>query len=361
MKELYKISFLDLKRNYLIFMERVLTWFDPNLVRVLFALLVSGEPLDQQQILKLTELNRATISTTLSELTNTTSKFLVIQTRKKGERKKYQCPMKLAEYLKILLIEGLEVTKYSLEQIPLLINRLEALSSKNKEVKRIKQSLEEYWEVSNFFHFAVTYFQTNIERYVSNPETLSQLKKEIPLKEIQNIDFAKYESIQTSNDTLIQIKRDFINDQATRQSAAVGKKKELVSISLLLFLEKKALSQDYIMKISGYSRSTVSVTLKTLIRLNILQVIKKTKDRKKYYQITHSLKENMVNTLNQFNAIFTQAKEIVITQFIPDEDKIKGSSNEKQQFKEFLEENIRFFQLFSEYTIACGDALQGLL
>ncbi|MFX1508522.1 MAG: hypothetical protein ACFFDC_20770, partial [Promethearchaeota archaeon] len=123
--------FIDIKRNYLVFMEQTLTWFDPNLIRILFVLLMEGEALDQDQIIELTELNRATVSATLSRLTDSTSKFLVLQTRKKGQRKKYQCPQKLAVYFRTLLIEGLEVTKFSLEQVPILIHRLDSLSSQS--------------------------------------------------------------------------------------------------------------------------------------------------------------------------------------------------------------------------------------
>jgi len=109
------------------------------------------------------------------------------------------------------------------------------------------------------------------------------------------------------------------------------------------------------------SRSTVSVTLKTLIRLNIIQVIKKTKDRKKYYQITFGLKQNLFNTLNRFRYIFSHAKEIIRKQFIPDMERIQEDSKEIQKMKEFFDENIRFFELFEEYTYACNDVLDELI
>ncbi|MFX0060213.1 MAG: hypothetical protein ACFE8J_18105 [Candidatus Heimdallarchaeota archaeon] len=359
--ELNQLSFLDIKRDYLIFMEQTLSWFDPNLIRVLFALLIEGEALAQNQIVELTELHRATISETLTELTDPTSKFLVLQTRKKGERKKYFCPMKPETYFQTLLKEGLEVAKFSLEQVPLLINRLDALSPQSTEILRVKKFLEEYWEVNNYFHFAVTYFQDNLENYVRNPDTISQFINNVVLNEIKSINLTKLDYVETSTDNLEKIKKDFINGQATSQSAAVGKKKDLVSISLLFFLEERALTQDYIMKITGYSRSTVSVTLKTLMRLNVLQVIKKPKVRKKYYQLKYGLKENLYNTIKQFRYIFSQAKEVVKIQFIPNMEKIKGYNREKQKLKEFFEENIRFFELFEDYTDACTDVFNELI
>ena len=352
--------FIDIKRNYLIFMEQTLTWFDPNLVRILFALLMEGEALDQNQIIELTELNRATVSETLSRLTDSTSKFLVLQTRKKGERKKYQCLQKLAVYFRTLLIEGLEVTKFSLEQVPLLIHRLDALPSQNPENLRVRRFLNEYWEFSNYFHFTVAYFQNNLEKFVKNPDSISQFIGNISSKDTKDFNFAgsKYDLI--SKDSLERIKKDFIEDQAANQSAAVGKKKELVMISLLFFVEEKPLTQDYIIRITGYSRSTVSVTLKTLIRLNILQVIKKRKDRRKFYKLKYTLTENLFNTVKQFRHIFSHAKEIIQVQFQSSLEKIK-ENGEKEKLLTFLEENIRFFELFEDYTDACTHVLHEFL
>lgn len=352
--------FIDMKRNYLIFMEQTLTWFDSNLVRILFALLMEGEALDQNQIIELTELNRATVSETLSRLTDSTSKFLVLQKRKKGERKKYQCPQKLAAYFRTLLIEGLEVTKFSLEQVPLLIHRLDALPSQNPEILRVRRFLNEYWEVSNYFHFTVTYFQNHVEKFVKNPDSISQLIGKISSNDTKNFNFPspKYDLI--SGDSLERIKKDFLEDQAVNQSAAVGKKKELVMIGLLFFLEEKPLTQDYIIRITGYSRSTISVALKTLIRLNILQVIKKRKDRRKYYQLKYTLTENLFNTVKQFQNIFSHAKEIIQVQFQSNLEKIEGNGG-KVKYLTFLEENIRFFELFEDYTNACTHILQEFL
>ncbi|MFX0084352.1 MAG: MarR family transcriptional regulator [Candidatus Hodarchaeota archaeon] len=355
-----KSPFVEIKRNYLIFMEQTLTWFDSNLVRILFALLMEGEALDQNQIIELTELNRATVSETLSRLTDSNSKFLVLQTRKKGQRKKYQCPQKIAVYFRTLLIEGLEVTKFSLEQVPLLIHRLDTLPSQNPEILSVRRFLTEYWEISNYFHFMVTYFQNNLEKFVKNPDSISQLIDNISPNGTKDFNYSgpKYDLI--SGDSLERIKKDFIEDQAANQSAAVGKKKELVMISLLFFLEENPLTQDHIIKITGYSRSTVSVTLKTLIQLNILQVIKKRKDRKKYYQLKYTLTENLFNTIKQFRHIFSHAKGIIQVQFQTNLEKIEGNG-EKEKLLTFLEENIRFFELFEDYTNACTYILQEFL
>ncbi|UCG01986.1 MAG: hypothetical protein JSW11_20605 [Candidatus Heimdallarchaeota archaeon] len=352
--------FIDIKRNYLVFMEQTLTWFDPNLVRILFTLLMEGEALDQDQIIELTELNRASVSATLSRLTDSTSKFLVLQTRKKGQRKKYQCPQKLAVYFRTLLIEGLEVTKFSLEQVPLLIHRLDSLSSQSSEILRLRRFLNEYWELSNYFHFTVTYFQNNLEKFVKNPDSISQLIGNLSLNETKVFNFPgpKYNLI--SGDSLERIKKDFLEDQAASQSSSVGKKKELVMIGLLFFVEEKPLTQDYIIRITGYSRSTVSVTLKTLIRLNILQVIKKRKDRRKFYQLKYTLTENLFNTVKQFRYIFSNAKEIIQVQFQSYLEKFE-ENGEKEKLSTFLEENIRFFELFEDYTNACTYILEEFL
>jgi DNA-binding transcriptional regulator GbsR (MarR family) len=211
--------------------------------------------------------------------------------------------------------------------------------------------------MNNLFHFTVTYFQNNVEKFVKNPDSISQLISNISPNGAKDFDFPSPKYDLTSGDSLERIKKDFLEDQAARQSTAVGKKKELVVISLLFFVEEKSLTQDYIIRITGYSRSTVSVTLKTLIRLNILQVIKKRKDRKKYYQLKFTLKENLFNTVKQFRRIFSHAKEIIKVQFQSKLEDI-DENGEKDKFLAFLEENVRFFELFEDYTDACTYILQ---
>ncbi len=353
---------LNIKRNYLNFMEQTLTWFDTSLIRVLFTLLMEKEPLTQDQLISLTGLNRATVSDTLSKLTESTSKFLVFQTRKKGERKKYyHCPQDLSIYFQNLLQEGLELTKISSEQIPEYLYRLSLLKTQNFDTQSFKNFLDEYQRATTYFHIAVTFFQKNLGNYVTNPYLISKISEkdfnEDNFKDDEiNIDYSV-----RSNDSLDMIKRDFLNNQASSQHSRIGKRKELVTMGLLFFIEGKPITQNYISKITGYSRSTVSITLSDLLKLNIIQLIKKPKDRKKYYESRYTLIDNLLSTIRVMNRIFLKSREIVKNQFLLNIKNTEGDKKEKSKLERFMIENIRFFDLFVDYTRSCNDIVNKLL
>jgi len=360
--ELNKSPFLNIKRNYLNFMEQTLTWFDSSLIRVLFTLLMEKEPLTQEELIVLTNLNRATVSDTLSKLTESTSKFLVFQTRRKGERKKfYHCPQDLSIYFQNLLTEGLELTKISSEQVPEYLYRLSSLKIQNFDTQIFKKFLKDYQRVTTYFQIAITFFQKNLSKYVNNPSSIHNLLEKVPIEENSIINETNVNYSVRPNDSLDIIKRDFLTEQASSQHATVGKRKELVTIGLLFFIEGKPITQKYISKITGYSRSTVSTTLSDLVKLNIIQVIKKPKDRKKYYESKYTLIENLLSTIKVMNQIFLKSKDIVENQFLTSIKDIRGVKEEKNRLENFMIENIRFFELFIDYTRACNDIVNELL
>ena len=97
-------TLLQLKMDYLQFMEQInhsSFAIDPNQTGVLFALLMENDYLTQEQLIELTGFSRTTISETISELSNVTSKYPVLQTRKPRDKKKYYyCPLDIEQYIR---------------------------------------------------------------------------------------------------------------------------------------------------------------------------------------------------------------------------------------------------------------------
>ncbi len=360
--DLNHLSLVTIKRNYLNFMEQTLTWFDSSLIRILFSLLMEKKPLTQEELIALTDLNRATVSDTLSKLTGSNSKFLVLQSRRKGERKKrYHCPQDLSVYFNSLLIEGLELTKISSEHIPEYLARLNALKNQNSDKTNFKRFLQDYQRVTTYFHVAVTFFQKNLSNYADNPSLIPDHIEKTLITDVSITNESNLNYLDRPNDSLDIIKRDFITSEASNQYATVGKRKELVTIGLLFFIEGKPITQNHISKITGFSRSTVSTTLSDLVQLNIIQVLKKPKDRKKYYESKYTLVENLLSTIRVMNQIFLKSKTVVNDQFLANIEDIKGLKEEKDKLKTFMIENIQFFDLFIDYTRACSDVVNKLL
>ncbi|MFX0125955.1 MAG: GbsR/MarR family transcriptional regulator, partial [Candidatus Hodarchaeota archaeon] len=74
-----------------------------------------------------------------------------------------------------------------------------------------------------------------------------------------------------------------------------------------LLLENRPLTQEEIEKATNFQRSTISDTLKLLLNMKMVQLIKKPGDRKKYYMIVQSWD---TRTINRFRLTASYAREI---------------------------------------------------
>ncbi|MHA2096509.1 MAG: hypothetical protein ACW98F_17960, partial [Candidatus Hodarchaeales archaeon] len=131
---------LRVKNDYLTFIAQAnkLLGYNPYLKGVLFALMLDGGLLTQEEIMQLTNYSRSMVSETLAELTEFSSKFPVRETRKPGDKKKYyNCPLSFIGYTKILAKANLESSETSYDFIDALLPRLEALIPQTPDVKHV--------------------------------------------------------------------------------------------------------------------------------------------------------------------------------------------------------------------------------
>jgi len=72
-----------------------------------------------------------------------------------------------------------------------------------------------------------------------------------------------------------------------------------------LLLEQRPLTQEEIEKATNFQRSTISDTLKLLLKIKMIELVKRPGDRKKYYMIIQSWDRRTINQfrINVFYAI----------------------------------------------------------
>jgi hypothetical protein len=73
------------------------------------------------------------------------------------------------------------------------------------------------------------------------------------------------------NDSLLDIKREYIRG-TLEHASPVGRRREIVAVSLALILSADPITQEEIMEVTGYGRSIVSENRAKIEKLNVLIV-----------------------------------------------------------------------------------------
>ncbi|MHA2329115.1 MAG: MarR family transcriptional regulator, partial [Candidatus Hodarchaeales archaeon] len=163
------------------------------------------------------------------------------------------------------------------------------------------------------------------------------------------------------NDTLLEIKRDFIFHMVELSSDLIGGNEELISVFLALFLEYDPVTQDELMEITGSSRSAVSKTLSIMEELKIVQIVKNPGDRKKYYKGASSLESYGAGKLQRVQGYYAQIQKMMKEKFLPDLAKIvvteEKDKTEQQRLQKFFENNIFFYRIFIKFATLMHEAI----
>ncbi|MHA2388877.1 MAG: hypothetical protein ACXACW_09160, partial [Candidatus Hodarchaeales archaeon] len=93
-------------------------------------------------------MRKRVVSNILSELSDPSSSFHVLKTRKPGEKVKYyKISFSYDQYIQHILILGLRAFKSNIEGIPILISRLDHLSEEKASVKRVRDFLSFFYRI----------------------------------------------------------------------------------------------------------------------------------------------------------------------------------------------------------------------
>jgi len=158
-------------------------------------------------------------------------------------------------------------------------------------------------------------------------------------------------------DSLLKIKRVFIVGML-ESSSPIGRRKEPVAVFLALGLSHEPMTQEEIMEVTKYGRSTVSETLPRLTGLGVVTVEKKPRDRKKYYSALIGAQDYGLQKSQMQKGGYSQIVDMVGRRFLPRLREIKGDTEEKERLKAFFEANIRAYQLIVDYVTLLFDTFQ---
>lgn len=345
-------SLRQLKVDFIAFMEQVhrALGFDANLISVLFSLLMEGRYLTQEEVMDLSGLSRASVSENLSKLTDPTSKFPVLITRLPGDRRKhYYCPLEFDEYIRTFFVEASAASEFGTKFIPPILKRLEYMDPGDPAVNYVKSFLRYLLSVTEFYEEFIAKSEENIKLYFEDID----LNLDLPTPDVVSGPEGTGKVLAggkpVKGDSLLNIKRDFIVGML-ESSAPIGRRKEPVAVYLAMGLSHEPLTQEEIMEVTGYGRSTVSETLTRLGGLGVVSVEKKPGDRKKYYSALVGFEDYGLQKSQMQRGGYSQIVDMVKRRFLPRLKKVEGDQDEKERMRVFLEANIRTYQLIVDYV-----------
>ena len=355
-----KDPFIQIKIDYVQYMMQLynVMAYDETTTGMLFALMLENY-LTADDLETLTGLSKPTISKALSRISIMFSEFPVIQTKKPNDKRKYYyCPLSLEPYIKHNFLAVMTASEVSLEFIPKLISRLDALSPKTSAIAHVRRTLL-------YLYVAIFYYKEFFEKCEPLIDQMIQNSDYTPdfSNHLEEIHFElSLGEIDTKDDTLLDIKRSFITNMLELSSEIIGGEEELISIFLAMFLEKEPVTQDEIIKVTRSNRTKVSQAFSKMEELKVVKVIKKSGDRKKYYKGAPSLEEYGVGKLGRVQGYYTQIQMMMQKKFLPELENITVSNEkekkEKDRLIQFFQENIFYYDVFIRFSTAMHTAMR---
>jgi DNA-binding transcriptional regulator GbsR (MarR family) len=362
-------SFIQVKIDYVQYMMQVykVMAYDEATTGILFSLLIeSPNYLTSKTLETFTGFAGSTISETLSKIKTSMGDFPILVTKKPNDRTKYYyTPVSFEYFMKRNFLIMMEATELSLDFIPSLVARLDALSVSPAS----SDSIAYIRETMIFFYSAVYYYNeifgktpALLEELLSNPDfdpNFTALAKQVEIPPFQAISVPE-------NDSLLNIKRSFILKMKNLSKELLGGNEELIATFLVLILENDPITQDEIMRIGESSRAPVSRALAVMEELKIVQISKKPGDRKKYYKSVSKLQDYGGGKLTRVLGYYSQIQMMMRTKFLPDLEKVEPRGNEemkeKEKIRKFFEENLYFFEIFISFSksmhVSLGEELK---
>lgn len=353
---------MQIKIDYVSYLTQIfkVMAYDEIITSILYALMVEGEKyLTQEDLELLTGFSRSSISEALSKVSVITQDFPIIQTRKPGDKKKYYyCPISFEEYVKRSFLVTADVSKLSMEFLPELTNRLDALSPQTPSIKYTKRFFIYLFAAISYYEHIMKKSNEFLDKMFADPDYEPNFIDFI--NKIQ-IKLPKGGSIP-SNDTFDQIKLNFITRMISMSTELLGGNEELIAVFLALMLEKDPVTQDELIKLTGASRSNVSRALSMMEDLKVLDIIKKQRDRKKYYKSKTSIEDYGLGKLKRVQGYYAQIQMMMQKKFLPDLEKVKPVSDqdktEKERLIKFFNDNNAFFNIFINFSSSMHTAVQ---
>jgi len=341
---------IQLEIDFIQYMSQigVVLGYDPALLAVIYALLLENTYITQDQIINLTGFRKRIISSVLSDLSDPSSSFHVLKTRKAGEKTKYyKTSFSYDQYIQNVLIIGFRAFTSNIEGIPILISRLSHLTKQDASVKHVKHFLSFFYRIMKIYGLFVEYSAHHIEDLFKNDDYFEALTEKLEKGFREEIPDCQSDLIPTE-DSLVEIKKDWLTylQGFFAYSITLGKRRiesgQVVLIHLL-HMENKALNQTEIMNITGYSRGSVSEILSEMVKTTTVRVVRKKRDRKKYFKLNLDISTLILAKYTRLMKAYSQIHTMVRDTFLTELQGISSEEPIKSHIEGFFSEIVRLY------------------
>jgi DNA-binding transcriptional regulator GbsR (MarR family) len=343
-----KMSVEDIKKEFIHNMEEKHSGFlfPKKFFGCMMAVFIEQVPITQDRIEELTNYSKTTIS---QMLTLIQMKFPLKQIKKPGIRKKYYTiDITTRKFMFSIFMMIIDSYREKVEFMPLLIEEIQPYSLKHPKFDTLKLFLENYYKFSSLYmkllletteelRILVDTGQINTSE-LSNFNILSSPEHQSKIQLLLNPpnNSKSFTDQQIREPILLEQYNHFkqLFFQKFRENLTYSGSQKAMARAIIgteLLLEQRPLTQKEIEKATNFQRSTISDTLKLLLKIKMIELVKRPGDRKKYYVIVQSWDQR---TINQFRRNVFYAIEM--------KDKINKWLEEAENF----EKENSLFNLF---------------
>ena len=327
--------------------------YDPTFSAVLYTFLLENTYISKERIQELTDLSQRDISTILKRLISPSSIFYVIQTRIPNHKGKfYKMSSSYEQYIQNMLIHAYNAFSVNLESIPILITRLTQLTTQTSVISHAIDFLIYFYRIMNTYSRFVEFCSRNVDDLFHNPNFLDRI--------IQELESGYEEDLPSSDprfippkDTFRGIKTNWLDylREFFAVSSSMGKKPTesgQIIVIHAINLENEPVTQERLMKDTGYSRGKVSEILSELTQSGVVRVIKKPPDRKKYFSLNVPISNLILAKYTRIRDSYKRISSTVENEFLGQLSEFNSSDPSVVHLKGLFQELIRL------YTIAQG-------
>ncbi len=355
---------IDIKREFIKFMEEKHSnlLFPKNFFGCMMAVFIEQEPITQDRIKKLTNYSKTTISQILKLLQ---VNFPLVQIKKPKKRKKYYTiNISTREFMITFLRTLIDVYKDKADFILPLIEEIKPYTKKHQKFRNFSEFLENSFKYSSLY---INLLRDSADEFINlvksgkikidnliTTDIMNSPENQLYIQSILNP--PKYQTpvlVQRIGDIqlsklYVQLKNKFY--QKFRENLTSARSQTAIARTILgteLLLENRPLTQEELECATGFQRSTISDTLKSLLNMKMIQLIKKPKDRKKYYMIVQSWDTRTINRLRLNIGYAIEMKE-GISDFIEIAKQIDTGEDVKSLLL-FFQEIYYSYEQFEQY------------
>jgi DNA-binding transcriptional regulator GbsR (MarR family) len=359
-----KMSVEDIKKEFVNFMEEKHSGFlfPSKFFGCMMAVFIEQEPITQDRIEELTDYSKTTIS---QMLTLIQMKFPLKQLKKAGIRKKfYHIDIPTRRFMLSVLEMIIDSYKDKIDFMPPIIEEIQPFTRKHPKFETLKLFLENYYKFSSLYMQLLSDTTKELSDLVdtgqinttelSNYNIFSSPEHQAKIQFLLNpLNKPKSFTDQQIIDPSLLVKYSYFKEkffQKFRENLTYSGSQKAMARAIIgteLLLEQRPLTQEEIEKATNFQRSTISDTLKLLLEINMIQLVKRPGDRKKYYLVIQSWDQR---TINQFrrNVFYAIKMKDKVSKWI-EEVKAETLHKENPSFFLFLEDIHHTYVQYEHY------------